>query len=122
MAQDNRTGSEDNSQNVRATQNAADNRDALAEEARRVAATAPDSVNHPVDDTGRASTGANQGGTTGGASGGASGNSGGTMHASEDASEAREHVREAAENRDALAEEARRVQDSAPADIDRGPR
>lgn len=119
MAQDNRTGSEDNSQNIRATQNAAENRDALAEEARRVAATAPDSVNRPVDDSGRAGTGADRSGTAGGASGG---DGGGTMHASEDATEAREHVREAAENRDALAEEARRVQDSAPDDIDRGPR
>lgn len=116
MAQDNQTGSEDNSQNVRAAQHAAENRDALAEEARRVQATAPDSVSRPVDAAGRTGTGGNRG-STGDASGG-----NGTMHASEDASEAREHVREAAENRDALAEEARRVQDSAPDDIDRGPR
>lgn len=112
---DSRTGSEDTSRNVRAVQNAAENRDALAREARRVEATAPDSVSHPVDGTSGARTSADRdGGATAGAGGDA-----GTMHASEDATEAREHVREAAENRDALAEEARRVDATTPPDIDR---
>lgn len=97
---DERAGSESNDRNVRAVQNAADNRDALAREARRVEATAPESTDHPVDGVDRTGDGA------------------GTMHASEDASEAREHVREAAENRDALAAEARRVDATTPPETD----
>lgn len=108
---DERTGSESTGRNERLVQNAAENRDALAREARRVEATAPESTDHPVGGADRA------GGTTGSAGGG-TGDAGG-MHASEDASEAREHVRAAAENRDALAAEARRVDATTPPDVDR---
>lgn len=44
-------------------------------------------------------------------------------HENEDAREAREHVREAEENRDALKEQARRVERTTPPEVERtGPR
>lgn len=40
-------------------------------------------------------------------------------HQNEDTREAREHVREAEENRDALAEQARRVERTTPPEVER---
>lgn len=44
-------GGEDNTRAVEHVENAQDNRDALAEQARRTAATAGDSANHPIQQT-----------------------------------------------------------------------
>lgn len=90
---DRNTGSEDTSSNVERTREAAENRDALAEQARRTQATTPSTVNttrHPT------STGA---------------------QGSEDNTENVEHVHEAEENRDALAEQARRTEATTPPEI-----
>ncbi len=87
------TGSEDTSDNVEHTREAAENRDALAAQARRMEATTPSSVS-----------------TTG--------SSVPTeVRGSEDNRENVEHVREAEENRDALAEQARRTEATAPPEI-----
>jgi hypothetical protein len=93
-------GGEDNSDAVAHVHNAQENRDALAEENRRVEATAGSSADQPIRQQ-------NDGGSSGGGSGAR-----GT--GSEDATQARANVESAAENRDALAEESRRIQESAP--------
>ncbi|HEX8432172.1 MAG TPA: hypothetical protein VF625_12870 [Longimicrobium sp.] len=93
-------GGEDNSDAVAHVHNAQQNRDALAEENRRVEATAGNSADQPIRQQ-------NEGANSGGGS-----TARGT--GSEDTSQARANVASAAENRDALAEESRRVQESAP--------
>ncbi|HYW10243.1 MAG TPA: hypothetical protein VE913_24980 [Longimicrobium sp.] len=93
-------GGEDNSNAVAHVHNAQQNRDALAEENRRVEASAGNSADQPVRQQ-------NDGGNSGGGMGAR-----GT--GSEDATQARANVESAAANRDALAEESRRIQESAP--------
>lgn len=90
---DRNTGSEDNSENIENTHEAAENRDALAAQARRTEATAPFTVNAtgPAIPT--------------------------NVDGSGDNSENLEHVREAEENRDALAEQARRTEATTPPEI-----
>jgi hypothetical protein len=97
MAQDNnhRSGSEDNSQNLEHMRNVQENTDALAEQARRVEASAPDSTGRPV-----------QGLHVPGAGG-------------EDNRMAAENQRNVQENTEALRDQARRVEASAPDDISR---
>lgn len=95
-------GSEDASQAREHVHNAQENRDALAAQNRRVEATAPPEVRSDVDSGTRGGGGMNAAGTGGGNQG------------SEDNSAALEHVQNAAENRDALAAQARRVEATAP--------
>jgi len=96
-------GSEDASQAREHVHNAQENRDALEAQNRRVEATAPPEVRSDVD------SGTRVGGGMDAAGIGGAGNQG-----SEDNSAAREHVQNAAENRDALAAQARRVEATAP--------
>ncbi len=97
-------GSEDASQAREHVHNAQENRDALEAQNRRVEATAPAEVRSDVDSGTRGGSGMNAAGT-----GSGNGNQG-----SEDNSAALEHVRNAEENRDALAAQARRVEATAP--------
>jgi hypothetical protein len=101
-------GSEDASQAREHVQNAQENRDALAAQNRRVEATAPPEVRSDVDSGTRGGSGMNAAGS----------NHGGTTsnndQGSEDNSAALEHVQNAAENRDALAAQNRRVEATAP--------
>lgn len=110
------SGSEDASEARDHVRAAEENRDALAAQNRRTEATAPGGVETPIGNA----SGLNASGTSG--TSGASGplNTSGSSRASGDASEARENVRAAEENRDALADESRRVQASAPPDVDTG--
>jgi hypothetical protein len=96
MTQDNdRLGSEDNRENLEHVRNVEENRDALAEQARRIEATAPEGTDRPVE-------GLRVPGMGG-----------------EDTTQAAENVRNVRENLDALQEQARRVEASAPDDINR---
>lgn len=94
MDQDRDQGSEDNRQAVEHVHNAQENRDALQEQARRVAATAPD-TDQPVN-------GFHADGMGG-----------------EDTTRAEENVRRAQENTAALREESRRVDATTPPDAGR---
>jgi hypothetical protein len=99
-------GSEDPSTARGHVRAAGENRDALADENRRVANTAPGGdVDMPRVDGGR----------TGGMNAAGAGGQG-----SEDPAQAREHVRAAGENRDALADESRRVENTTPPDVGTG--
>lgn len=105
-------GNEDTSAAREHVQAAEENRDALEAQNRRTEATTPESVNTPIGGVGNASTtSGGQGGMS--ATGGPRGN--------DDPSQARENVRSAEENRDALAAQHRRVEASAPDDVDTGP-
>lgn len=97
MAQDNdlRQGSEDNRQNLEHVRNVQENTEALADQARRVDATAPDSTDRPVE-----------GYQVPGMGG-------------EDNRQAAENQQNVRENTEALREQARRVDASAPDDVDR---
>lgn len=97
MAQDNnnRSGSEDNSEALEHMRNVQENTDALAEQARRVEASAPDSTDRPVE-----------GLHVPGAGG-------------EDNRMAAENQRNVQENTEALRDQARRVDASTPDDINR---
>jgi hypothetical protein len=125
--------SEDTSRAREHVHNAEENRDALAAQSRRTEATASgtDTPIGQMDASGSGTTGGVSGsnnagsGSSGTASGaGAMNASGGvgaggtTGHVSDDAGEARENVRAASENRDALAEEHRRVESTLPPDVD----
>ena len=110
-------GSEDASEAREHVRAAEENRDALDAQSRRTEATAPDSVSTPI--------GAANGGLRTSerldASAGASGMPAtGSSPVSEDASQAREPVRAAGENRDALADEHRRVESTTPPEVDTG--
>ena len=102
-------------------QAAEENRDALEAQNRRTEATTPESVNTPIGE-GRGNAG---GGTSGGGQGGMNATGGtnvtGSGRGNDDPSQARENVRSAEENRDALAAQNRRVEASAPDDVDTGP-
>ncbi len=98
-------GSEDASRAREHVRNAEENRDALAAQNRRVEATAPAEARSDVD----AGTRGGSGMSAAGIGSAGSGNQG-----SEDTSAAREHAQNAAENRDALAAQARRVEATAP--------
>jgi len=84
---------------------AEENGDALAAQSQRTGSTTPAGVDMPRVDGGR------QGGM---------GTAGSTGQASDDPFTAREHVRAAEENRDALADENRRVENSTPPDVSTG--
>jgi hypothetical protein len=105
--------SEDPSRAREHVEAAADNRDALAAQSRRTDATTPAETRQPVGGTsgGMSASGAGErvGSTSGDTSGGMSATGGGS---SEDASAAAAHAEEAARNRDALAEQHRRVEES----------
>jgi hypothetical protein len=94
---DDARGTEDTTANREHVQNAEENRDALAAQAERTRATAPAETDTPIGGAGRSGSG----GTA----------SGGTGMDNTDA------VRAAAENRDALAEENRRVAATTPDDV-----
>lgn len=95
--------SEDPSEAREHVHNAEENRDALAAQARRTDATAPDSVDQPV-------RGMDAGDRTGSLTGGSG-------EGSEDASRARAHVSEAERNRDALEAQNRRVENTTPDEV-----
>jgi hypothetical protein len=108
----NNQGNEDTSQAREHVHAAEENRDALEAQSRRTEATAPDSVNTPIGGGSQNASGGGQGGM----------NAAGASRGNDDPSQARENLRNAEENRDALAEQNRRVEASAPDDIDTGPR
>jgi hypothetical protein len=115
-------GNEDTSAAREHVHAAEENRDALEAQNRRTEATTPESVNTPIGGAGGGNAGGgNAGGgtTTSGGQGGM--NATGGTRGNDDPSQARENVRSAEENRDALAEQNRRVEASAPDDIDTGP-
>ena len=96
MAQDNRNdGSEDTSAAREHMRNVRENTEALAEEARRVEASAPESTDRPVEGT--------RGGRT----------------PSEDSRMAAENQRNVRENTEALRDQARRVDATTPDDVNR---
>jgi hypothetical protein len=96
MAQDNdRRGSEDNSEALEHMRNVQENTEALRDENRRVEASAPESTDRPVE-------GVRVPGMGG-----------------EDNRMAAENQRRVQENTEALREQARRVDASAPDDVDR---
>lgn len=107
----NNTGANQGNEDTRAaeahTQNAHENLEALRDQNRRTEATAGDSANHPVgqQDSGGAGNGMN---ATGG------GTAGNTGTASEDNSQAAANVSKAQDNRDALAEQNRRTEETTP--------
>ncbi len=115
MQDDRNAGSEDTTRNERLVENAADNRDALAAQARRTDATAPPEVNAtgaPNQAGSDAGTGARQ---QSGVANGAQQRAGGTPdQGNEDTERNEEQVRRAAENRDALAAQARKTEETAP--------
>ncbi len=88
---ENRQGSEDNTQNVEHVENAAENRDALAAQARRTEATTPEATNVPIG----------------------SQNSSGAAQDRDNV----EAMRAVEENRDALREQNRRTAATTPDDI-----
>ncbi|HST60448.1 MAG TPA: hypothetical protein VLK84_17240 [Longimicrobium sp.] len=96
MAQDNhRQGSEDNRENLEHMRNVQENTDALADQARRVEASAPEGTDRPVE-------GLHVPGMGG-----------------EDTRQARENLRNVEQNRDALEAQSRRVDATTPDDINR---
>lgn len=97
-------GSDDPSRAQEHVRAAEENRDALAAQNQRTASSTPGSVDMPRVDGGEGGMRATGAGSQG----------------SEDASQAREHVRAAEENRDALADENRRVENSTPPDVSTG--
>jgi hypothetical protein len=103
---------------------AAENRDALAAQARRTEQTTPADVDQPVQPSDANRQGGMNAGSPGMVSSASSGtSSSGTsgMSASGSASSNRtgaDATRAAAENRDALADEARRVEQTLPPDVD----
>lgn len=103
-------GSEDNREATQHVQNAAENRDALAAQNRRTeATTSAETRDHPVE--GMNATGGTLGGNSG--SSAAPGRMG-----SEDNSQAAANVRNVQENRDALEDQNRRTEASAPPSTD----
>jgi len=111
----NNTGANQGNEDTRAaeahTQNAHDNLEALRDQNRRTEATAGDSANHPVGQQNNVGGGGNGMNAPGGISGGDVA-TGGT--ASEDNTQAAANVSNAQDNRDALAEQARRTEETAP--------
>lgn len=119
-------GNEDTSAAREHVHAAEENRDALEAQNRRTEATTPESVNTPIGEgRGTAGSGSAGGGNSGGGQGGMNATGGasatGSDRGNDDPSQARENVRSAEENRDALAAQNRRVEASAPDDIDTGP-
>lgn len=96
MGQDNRNvGSEDNRENLEHVRNVQENTEALADQARRVEASAPDTTDRPVE-------GLRVDGMGG-----------------EDSRMAAENQRSVQENTEALRDQARRVDATAPDDVNR---
>lgn len=92
---------EDTTANREHVHNAEENRDALAAQAERTRATTPAATDTPVGGAGTSGAGESGAGRTGGGAG----------------MDNTEAVRAAAENRDALAEENRRVAATTPDDV-----
>ena len=93
--ENNRSGSEDNREALEHVRNVQENTDALADQARRVEASAPDGTGRPVE-------GLHVPGMGG-----------------EDTSRAAGNVRNVQENREALEAQARRVDATTPDDVNR---
>ncbi|HEX8211022.1 MAG TPA: hypothetical protein VF584_12690 [Longimicrobium sp.] len=117
----NNTGANQGNEDTRAaeahTQNAHDNLEALRDQNRRTEATAGDSANHPVGQQEIISNnGANitSNATGGGTTSTGAHTSGNTGTASEDNSQAAANVANAQDNRDALAEQNRRTEETTP--------
>jgi hypothetical protein len=118
-----RAGSEDTSRAEEHVRNAEENRDALEAQSRRTEATTSGETDRPVE----GSRAAQQGGmdAAGTSTGGGSRtvtsegmSAGGTGRTSEDTSEAEANVHEAERNRDALEAQHRRVERTAPDDVE----
>lgn len=116
-------GNEDTRAAEAHTQNAHENLEALRDQNRRTEATAGDSANHPVgqqdfinNDSGSIS-GSNA--ATGGTTSTGARTSGNTGTASEDNTQAAANVSNAQDNRDALAEQARRTEETTPDSVRR---
>lgn len=126
----NNTGANQGNEDTRAaeahTQNAHENLEALRDQNRRTEATAGDSANHPVGQQnsggvgGSNATGSGQGtgngmnATGGGTTSTGARTAGNTGTASEDNSQAAANVSNAQDNRDALAEQNRRTEETTP--------
>lgn len=115
----NNQGNEDTRAAEAHTQNAHENLEALRDQNRRTEATAGDSANHPVGQQnsggvgGLNATGSGQG-TGNGMNATGARTSGNTGTASEDNSQAAANVSNAHDNRDALAEQNRRTEETTP--------
>jgi hypothetical protein len=106
MDQDRTQGGEDNRDAVEHTQNAHENLEALRDQNRRTEATAGDSANHPIEQTNDHGPGAGLGGGLN--------TTVATGRSSEDNSQASANTQHAHENRDALADQARRTDATTP--------
>jgi hypothetical protein len=106
-------GNEDTRAAEAHTQNAHENLEALRDQNRRTEATAGDSANHPVGQQNSGGSGNGMNATGGTTSTGAR-TAGNTGTASEDNSQAAANVSNAQDNRDALAEQARRTEETTP--------
>jgi hypothetical protein len=106
-------GNEDNSEAVAHVNQAQENRDALAEQNRRTEATAGDSANHPIQQTNANGPGAGMdGGLHNTVNPGTGAGLDAARHGSEDNSQAVANTSNAHENRDALAEQNRRTNET----------
>ncbi len=112
-------GNEDTRAAEAHTQNAHENLEALRDQNRRTEATAGDSANHPVGQQNSGGVGGSN--ATGSGHGSGSGmnatgarTAGNTGTASEDNSQAAANVSNAQDNRDALADQARRTEETTP--------
>ncbi|HEX8675250.1 MAG TPA: hypothetical protein VF710_25370 [Longimicrobium sp.] len=112
----NDTGANQGNEDTRAaeahSQNAHDNLEALRDQNRRTEATAGDSANHPVGQQDVISNGGGSEKLISNATGGRT--SGTTGTASEDNTQAAANVANAQDNRDALADQARRTEETTP--------
>jgi len=102
-------GNEDTRAAEAHTQNAHENVEALRDQNRRTEATAGDSANHPVGQQNSGGSGTGGGTTSTGAR-----TAGNTGTVSEDTSQASANVANAQDNRDALAEQNRRTEETTP--------
>jgi hypothetical protein len=118
-----RTASEDTSRAEEHVRNAEENRDALEAQNRRTESTTPGETDRPIEGSRAAHGGFASAGTDRGTGRSDPTLSGGMEAAAprrttEDTSEAESNVREAERNRDALEAQHRRVESTAPADVE----
>jgi hypothetical protein len=108
-------GNEDTRAAEAHTQNAHENLEALRDQNRRTEATAGDSANHPVGQQDSGGIGSGNGmNATGGTTSTGARTAGNIGTASEDISQAAANVSNAQDNRDALADQARRTEETTP--------
>jgi len=109
-------GNEDTRAAEAHTQNAHENVEALRDQNRRTEATAGDSANHPVgqQNSGGSGSGGGTSATGGGTTSTGARTAGNTSTVSEDTSQASANVANAQDNRDALAEQNRRTEETTP--------